>query len=67
MEFSKRFYEALKGSGKTQTQIAKEINVTKQSVNDYVKGKSMPSLETLRLICKSLDVSADYLLDLTEY
>lgn len=67
MEFSKRFNEALKSSGKTQTQIAKEINVTKQSVNDYVKGKSVPSLETLCLLCKSLDVTADYLLGLSEY
>ncbi len=67
MEFTKRFNEALKNSGKTQTQIAKEISVTKQSVNDYKTGKCMPSIETLCLICKCLDITADYLLGLSDY
>lgn len=67
MVFKERFNEVLKSSGKTQTQLAKELNVTKQCVNDYKKGKSMPSIETLYLLCKSLDVSSDYLLGLTDY
>ena len=67
MIFKERFNEVLKASGKTQTQLAKELNVTKQCVNDYKKGKSMPSIETLYLLCKSLDVSSDYLLGLTDY
>ena len=67
MIFKERFNEALKASGKTQTQIARELNITKQCVNDYKKGKSVPSIETLYLLCKSLDVSSDYLLGLTDY
>ena len=67
MEFTKRFNEVLAQSGKTQVEIAKAMNITKQCVNDYKTGKSVPSLETLYSLCKYLDVSADYLLGLTEY
>ena len=67
MEFTKRFNEILTQSGKTQVEIAKALNITKQCVNDYKTGKSVPSLETLYSLCKYLDVSADYLLGLTEY
>ena len=67
MEFTKRFNEVLKTCGKTQTQIAKELNVTKQCVNDYKSGKTVPSIQTLCLLCKILDVSADYLLGITDY
>lgn len=65
MKFIERFNELLKISGKSQTQLAKEINVSKQCISDYKSGKSLPSLQTLCLICKSLDVSSDYLLGLT--
>ncbi len=67
MKFTERFNEVLKQCGKTQVEIAKAINVTKQSINDYKKGKSVPSLETLYELCKFLDVSSDYLLGLSDY
>lgn len=67
MKFTNRFNEVLKQSGKTQVEIAKALNVTKQCVNDYKTGKSVPSLETLYFLCKYLDVSADYLLGLSDY
>ena len=66
MKFTERFNELLKISGKTQVEIAKEINVSKQCVTDYKSGKSYPSLETLCLICRCLDVSSDYLLGLSD-
>ena len=66
MKFTERFDELIKTCGKTQVQIAKEIRVSKQCVSDYKLGKSFPSLETLCLICKCLDTTADYLLGLTD-
>ena len=66
MKFTERFNELIKHSGKSQVQIANEIQVSKQCVTDYKSGKSVPSIETLYLICKCLDVSADYLLGLTD-
>ena len=67
MKFTERFNELLKQSGKTQVEIAKALNITKQCVNDYKTGNSIPSLETLYALCKYLEVSADYLLGLTDY
>jgi len=67
MKFTERFNEVLQQSGKTQVEIARALNITKQCVNDYKTGKSVPSIETLYALCKYLDVSADYLLGLTDY
>ena len=66
MKFQERFVEILKISGKRQTDIAEAVNVSKQCVSDYKTGKSVPSLETLCLLCEYLDVSADYLLGLSD-
>lgn len=66
MKFQERFNETLKTCGKTQVEIANAVNVSKQCVSDYKTGKSVPSLETLYLLCQFLDVSADYLLGLTD-
>lgn len=64
--FTSRLVEAIKASGKLQTQIAKEVGVAKQCISDFKSGKSNPSIQTLTLLCISLDVSADYLLGLTD-
>ncbi|MBR3864660.1 MAG: helix-turn-helix transcriptional regulator [Clostridia bacterium] len=40
MKFTERFNKLLKQCGKTQVEIAKSINVTKQCVNDYKTGKA---------------------------
>ncbi len=45
-----------------QTELAVAANVSKQCISDYKSGKSVPSIDTLYLLCKYLDVSADYLL-----
>ena len=67
MKFKERFNEVLKQSEKKQTEIALALNLSKQCVNDYRTGKTLPSIETLYLLCKYLDVSADYLLGLSDY
>ena len=66
MKFTERFNELLKISGKSQVEIAKAINVSKQCVTDYKSGKSLPSLQTLCLLCEYLEVSSDYLLGITD-
>ena len=64
---TERFNEVLKQSGKTQSDISLALNLTRQTINDYKTGKTLPSLESLYLLCKYLDVSADYLLGLSDY
>lgn len=66
-KFQKTFIECLETSEIKQTELAKAANVSKQCISDYKSGKSVPSIDTLYLICKCLDVSADYLLGLNDY
>lgn len=66
MIFTKRFSEILESSGVKQNALASFCNVTKQSISDFKKGKSFPSIETLFKICQFLDVSSDYLLGLSD-
>ena len=40
MKFVERFNEILKISGKRQTEVAAAVNVSKQCISDYKKGKS---------------------------
>lgn len=63
-KFQMRFNECLAYSKVKQTDLAKAVNVSKQCISDYKSGKSVPSIDTLFLICRYLDVSADYLLGL---
>lgn len=65
-KFKERFNECLNYSAIKQTELAQAANVSKQCVSDYKSGKSVPSIDTLFLICKYLDVSADYLLGLED-
>ncbi len=64
--FQARFNDCLRYGGIKQTELAKAVGVSKQCISDYKAGKSLPSLDTLYLICRVLDVSADYLLGLTD-
>ena len=66
MKFCERFNEILSTTDKTQTEIANAIGVAKQCITDYKKGKTVPSIETLYLLCQYLEVSADYLLGLSD-
>lgn len=61
-----RFNECITYSKIKQVDLAKAANVSKQCISDYKAGKSVPSIDTLYLICKYLDVSADYLLGLED-
>ena len=62
MKFAERFREILAESGKTQVEVAKAVKVSKQCINDYKMGRSLPSLETFCLLCEYLEVTPDYLL-----
>lgn len=65
-KFTERFNECLRYTGVRQTELAKAANVSKQCISDYKSGKSVPSIDTLFLLCRCLDVSADYLLGLED-
>lgn len=48
--------EAIKTSGKTQTQLSKELQVTQSCISHYIKGDILPALDTFANLCVALDV-----------
>jgi len=55
-EIQKRLAEAIKQSGLSQTEIAKRLGVSQQTISHYVKGDKMPSLDTFSNLCVILDL-----------
>ena len=65
-KFCLRLKELRLSSGLSQVELAKLINTTNDSIYSWEKGRSQPSVESLRNLCKALDTSADYLLGITD-
>ncbi len=65
-KFKERLMEALAENNISQNALAKKISMSQGVVNNYCTGKREPSLDVLVSICKELNVSADYLLGLTD-
>ncbi|BAR52258.1 DNA-binding helix-turn-helix protein [Tannerella forsythia KS16] len=53
---------AIQEKGMTQKQLAGEIGVSPSRVNDYISGRSEPSLKIARLLCKVLGISPEAML-----
>jgi len=47
---------SLEEMGMTQKQLASKIGVSPSRVNDYISGRSEPSLRIARLLCCTLDI-----------
>lgn len=52
----------IESSGKSKTEIAKELGVSKATVSQYLSGRAQPTLATLSKLCRVLDCSADDIL-----
>ncbi len=50
--------------GKSKTEIAKELGISKPTLSQYLSGKILPSLTTFAKLCEIIDCSADDILDL---
>ena len=57
-----RLKESITESGMKQTDIAKALGISQQTVSHYIKGDKMPALDTLANLLKLLDVDANYIL-----
>ncbi len=55
---------SLEEKGMTQKQLATEIGVSPSRVNDYVSGRSEPTLKIARMICQILGISPSTMLGL---
>ncbi|MCH5151600.1 MAG: helix-turn-helix transcriptional regulator [Clostridiales bacterium] len=65
-KFKKRLKEEIKLSGMTTKELGSKIGVSNEMVTQYYTTYKNPSLETFEKLCRALDVSADYLLGLTD-
>lgn len=66
-EFGKKLAQCRKQAGKTQKQTGKQINMTQPHYARIEKGIYELNYNQIKTICKFLDVSADYLLGISEY
>ena len=59
----KRLEELVKDSKKNQKQIAQDLDVEPNTMNQWIKGKAMPSLTMLRKLAAYFKVPLLYLLE----
>ena len=61
-EIKKRLKEDITASGKSQTEIAKALGIKQQSVQQYLSGRALPSLDTFANLCEFLELDPAYIL-----
>lgn len=61
MTIGDRIRNLRKNYGWTQQQLAEKIDVTKSAIGSYEQDRRKPSLEVLRKLADSFDVTTDYL------
>lgn len=64
--FVLRLCQLIEESGLTQKEIYEKLNLSKNQLHYWKKGKAEPDLEQLKLLCNFFDVTADYLLGLED-
>ncbi len=62
MDFSKRLKALRQQQGLSQNALAREIGISKSSINMYERGEREPGFATLQALCALFGVDTDYLL-----
>ena len=66
MSFSEKLRDLRKQKGISQREIAVHLNISIMAYSYYERGQREPSIDMLKNICLFFDVSADYLIGLTD-
>ena len=66
MEIGKLIRELRKEKGITQTELAKEISTTQDTISLWELGKSYPDIINVVKLCKFFGITSDYLLGLND-
>ena len=61
MDLGSRITELRKGKNWSQSQLAKNIEVSREIVGRYERNDAVPSIDVARRIAEALEVSLDYL------
>ncbi len=64
--FGTRLKKLRKVKNLTQQELANKVDLVKSSISAYEKGLKYPSVEVLIKLCNCFNVSADYLLGLSD-
>lgn len=65
-KFGERLLTLREQRNETQEQLAKAINITRQSLSRYETNERTPNIDLIYRIAKHYEISSDYLLGLTE-
>ena len=65
-EIKKRLREEIIHSGMTTVELARRVGVSPEMITQYCTTKKLPRLDTFARPCRALDVSADYMLGLSD-
>ena len=65
-KFPERLKAARSASGKKQREVAEALGMKLRGYQCYEMGENEPNLEKLAVLARFLNVSADYLLGLTD-
>ncbi|MBO7297566.1 MAG: helix-turn-helix transcriptional regulator [Clostridia bacterium] len=60
-----RLSEELKNCNMSRKEIAEKIGVSPEMITQYITTKKLPKLDTFAKLCKELDLSALYILGLS--
>ena len=64
--FGERLLELRKEKKDSQGKLAELLDVTRSQISDMENGRRTTTVEKLAMICEYYDVTADYLLGLTD-
>jgi len=64
--FGQRLRDARKASGEKQEDLGAFLGIGKSQISELERGTASTTLERFTLICEHYNVSADYLLGLTD-
>ena len=64
--FNERLKELREANRLSQVQLAKELNISKQSISNWENNNILPSIDVLIKVIQYFRVSSDYILGLTE-
>lgn len=62
-ELSERLKSLIIEKGILQKDLAKKLKLSPQTLNLYINGKREPSIDTLKALAESLNVSVNYLIN----
>ncbi|MBO4472853.1 MAG: helix-turn-helix transcriptional regulator [Clostridia bacterium] len=62
-----RLREELKNTNLSTYEIARRVGVSPEMITQYTTTKKFPKLDTFARLCKALDLSANYILGITDF